>query len=79
MDPALQVNLVWSPTDGITREHISPVPDEIAALMEDVSADGKLVEQESPCLGEDFRNFEKGVTAPINSRSYLAQAADENE
>ncbi len=44
MDPALQVNLVWSPTDGITREPISPVPDEIAALMEDVSADGKLVE-----------------------------------
>ncbi|MFF0095359.1 L-aspartate oxidase [Streptomyces canus] len=44
MDPALQVNLVWSPTDGITREPISPAPDEIAALMEDVSADGKLVE-----------------------------------
>lgn len=44
MDPALQVNLVWSPTDGITHEPISPVPDEIAALMEDVSADGKLVE-----------------------------------
>ena len=44
MDPALQVNLVWSSTDGITREPISPVPDEIAALMEDVSADGKLGE-----------------------------------
>ncbi|WP_166682806.1 L-aspartate oxidase [Streptomyces aquilus] len=44
MDPALQVNLVWSPTEGITREPISPVPDEIAALMQDVSTDGKLVE-----------------------------------
>ncbi|MFC8349926.1 L-aspartate oxidase [Streptomyces sp. NPDC057280] len=44
MDPALRVNLVWSPTDGVTREPISPVPDEIAALMEEVSADGKLVE-----------------------------------
>lgn len=43
-DPALHVNLVWSPADGITREPISAVPDEIAALMEDVSADGKLVE-----------------------------------
>ncbi len=44
MDPALRVNLVWSPTDGITREPVGPVPDEIAALMEDVSTDGKLVE-----------------------------------
>ncbi|MGR3875338.1 L-aspartate oxidase [Streptomyces graminifolii] len=44
MDPALRVNLVWSPADGITREPVGPVPDEIAALMEDVSTDGKLVE-----------------------------------
>ncbi|MFF6993139.1 FAD-binding protein [Streptomyces sp. NPDC010273] len=44
MDPALRVNLVWSPSDGITREPVGPVPDEIAALMEDVSTDGKLVE-----------------------------------
>ncbi|WP_300267310.1 FAD-binding protein [Microbacterium sp.] len=43
-EPALQVNLVWSPTEGVTREEIPPVPDEIAALMRDVSSDGKLVE-----------------------------------
>jgi succinate dehydrogenase / fumarate reductase flavoprotein subunit len=44
MDPALQVNLVWSPKTGITRESIAPVPDEIAAVMEEVSTEGKLVE-----------------------------------
>jgi succinate dehydrogenase / fumarate reductase flavoprotein subunit len=43
-DPALQVNLVWSPTTGITRESIPAVPDEISALMEEVSTDGKLAE-----------------------------------
>ncbi|GAA5153404.1 FAD-binding protein [Microbacterium pseudoresistens] len=43
-DPALQVNLVWSPTDGVTREEIPPVPDEISALMREVSTAGKLVE-----------------------------------
>lgn len=43
-DPALRVNLVWSPGAGITREPLSPVPDEIASLMEDVSTDGKLAE-----------------------------------
>ena len=44
MDPALQVNLVWSPSTGVTREEIPPVPAEIAALMADVSTVGKLVE-----------------------------------
>ncbi|MCW4457896.1 L-aspartate oxidase [Microbacterium sp. MPKO10] len=43
-DPSLQVNLVWSPDTGVTREEIPPVPDEIAALMRDVSSEGKLVE-----------------------------------
>jgi succinate dehydrogenase / fumarate reductase flavoprotein subunit len=43
-DPALQVNLVWSPTTGITHETIPAVPDEISALMEEVSTDGKLAE-----------------------------------
>ncbi len=43
-DPALRVNLVWSPTTGITRESIPTVPDEISALMEEVSTDGKLAE-----------------------------------
>ncbi|MFI6579624.1 L-aspartate oxidase [Embleya sp. NPDC050493] len=43
-DPALRVNLVWSPATGITHESIPPIPDEIAALMEEVSTDGKLAE-----------------------------------
>ncbi|MFD8927327.1 FAD-dependent oxidoreductase [Streptomyces mirabilis] len=43
-DPALRVNLVWSPTTGITRESIPAVPDEISALMEEVSTEGKLAE-----------------------------------
>ncbi|WP_371651293.1 FAD-binding protein [Streptomyces mirabilis] len=43
-DPALRVNLVWSPTTGITRESMPAVPDEISALMEEVSTDGKLAE-----------------------------------
>ena len=44
VDPALQVNLVWSGPGRITREAIPPVPGEIAALMREVSSDGKLVE-----------------------------------
>ncbi|MFF3517751.1 FAD-binding protein [Streptomyces sp. NPDC002573] len=43
-DPALQVNLVWSPATGVTRESIPAIPDEISSLMEDVSTDGKLAE-----------------------------------
>ncbi|MDV9171200.1 FAD-binding protein [Streptomyces sp. W16] len=43
-DSALRVNLVWSPTTGVTREDIPAVPDEISALMEEVSTAGKLVE-----------------------------------
>ena len=42
--PELQVNLVWSPSRGITRESIPPIPAEIADLMRDVSIAGKLVE-----------------------------------
>jgi len=37
-------SLVWSPTTSVTREEISPIPEEIAALMRDVSTVGKLVE-----------------------------------
>lgn len=44
LDPALRVNLVWSPATGITHESIPPVPDEIASLMEEVSTEGKLAE-----------------------------------
>ena len=43
-DAALQVNLVWSPTTGVTREEIPPIPEEIAALMREVSTVGKLIE-----------------------------------
>jgi succinate dehydrogenase / fumarate reductase flavoprotein subunit len=38
------VNLVWEPGKGVTQEAIPPVPDEIAALMTEVSQEGKLVE-----------------------------------
>ena len=44
IDPELQVNLVWSPTTGVVREAIPPIPAEIAALMREVSVAGKLVE-----------------------------------
>ncbi len=44
LDPALRVNLVWSPATGVVREEIPPVPGEIAALIRDVSTEGKLVE-----------------------------------
>jgi succinate dehydrogenase / fumarate reductase flavoprotein subunit len=44
MDPALQVNLVWSPSTGVVREEIPPIPAEIDALIRDVDTAGKLVE-----------------------------------
>ncbi len=44
IDPALQVNFVWSGPGQLTRERIPAIPSEIAGLMRDVSADGKLVE-----------------------------------
>jgi len=44
LDPALQVNLVWSPATGVVREEIPPVPEEIAQLIGEVSSEGKLVE-----------------------------------
>ncbi|GAT71979.1 fumarate reductase flavoprotein subunit [Microbacterium sp. HM58-2] len=44
LDPALQVNLVWSPRDGVTREEIPAIPEEIAGLMREVDTTGKLVE-----------------------------------
>lgn len=43
-DPELQVNLVWHPTTGVSRESIPPIPDEIAQLIAEVSSEGKLVE-----------------------------------
>ncbi|MCK2244777.1 MULTISPECIES: L-aspartate oxidase [unclassified Crossiella] len=44
LDPTQRVNLVWSGPGKITREPIPPVPAEIAALMREVSSEGKLVE-----------------------------------
>jgi succinate dehydrogenase / fumarate reductase flavoprotein subunit len=44
MDPALRVNLVWSPSAGIVREEIPEISGEIAALIKEVSTVGKLVE-----------------------------------
>ncbi|MBO1332500.1 L-aspartate oxidase [Streptomyces sp. VRA16 Mangrove soil] len=43
-DPAFRVNLVWSPSTGVTHESIPAIPEEIAALMAEVSSEGKLVE-----------------------------------
>ena len=43
-DPTLQVNLVWSPTGGVTHESIPEIPAEIAELMREVDTEGKLVE-----------------------------------
>ena len=44
IDPALQVNLVWSGPGQIAREPVPPIPTEIADLMAEVSANGKLLE-----------------------------------
>src|SRR5690606_2295302 len=44
LDASLQVNLVWSGPGRVEHEAIPPIPDEIAALMRDVSVEGKLVE-----------------------------------
>lgn len=45
IDPALQVNLVWSPSTGVVRESIPEIPAEIAELMGgEISLAGKLVE-----------------------------------
>ncbi|MGO4102552.1 L-aspartate oxidase [Leifsonia sp. YAF41] len=43
-DPALQVNLVWSPTTGVVREEIPEISEEVAELIREVSTAGKLVE-----------------------------------
>ncbi|MDX2701260.1 FAD-binding protein [Streptomyces sp. PA03-6a] len=43
LDPDLTVNLVWSPQTGVRREAVPPIPTDIAELMQDVSADGKVL------------------------------------
>jgi succinate dehydrogenase / fumarate reductase flavoprotein subunit len=44
LDESLQVNMVWSGPGRVAREPIDAVPADIAGLMREVSADGKLVE-----------------------------------
>jgi succinate dehydrogenase / fumarate reductase flavoprotein subunit len=44
LDPALQINLVWSADGSITRESIPGIPNDIEMLMEDVAVEGKLLE-----------------------------------
>jgi succinate dehydrogenase / fumarate reductase flavoprotein subunit len=44
LDESLRVNLVWSGPGQIEREGLSPIPDEIASVMREVSTAGKLVE-----------------------------------
>lgn len=44
LDASLQANLVWSGPGRVEREAIPPIPAEIAALMNDVPAAGKLLE-----------------------------------
>lgn len=46
VDPDLKVNMVWSPTAGVRREPVPPIPTDIAELMYDVSADAELLERE---------------------------------
>ena len=44
LDPSLQINFVWSGPGRLDREAIPSIPKEIAGLMREVSAAGKLVE-----------------------------------
>ncbi|GAA4706185.1 L-aspartate oxidase [Phytohabitans rumicis] len=44
LDDALRVNLVWSGPGRIEREGLPPIPEDLAALMREVSTVGKLVE-----------------------------------
>lgn len=44
IDQEMQVNLVWSPDAGVTREPIAPVPAEVRDMIREVSSEGKLVE-----------------------------------
>ena len=57
LDESLQVNLVWSPSTGVTREEIPPIPEEIAALMREVSIGGQARRvaaqvRRSGCIGQ---------------------------
>lgn len=43
-DPDLTANLLWSPSTGVRREPVPPIPTDIAELMYDVAADDKPAE-----------------------------------
>ena len=44
IDESQQVNLVWSGPGELARDPVPAIPSSIAALIRDVSVDGKLVE-----------------------------------
>jgi succinate dehydrogenase / fumarate reductase flavoprotein subunit len=44
LDPDYQVNFVWSGPGRLDREAVAAIPADIAALMKEVSGDGKLLE-----------------------------------
>lgn len=44
VDPELKVNMVWSPTAGVSREPVAPIPADIAKLMIGMSADNMPTE-----------------------------------
>jgi succinate dehydrogenase / fumarate reductase flavoprotein subunit len=44
LDPEFQVNFVWSGPGRLDCEPVPAIPADIAVLMRDVSADGKLLE-----------------------------------
>ncbi|WP_369228329.1 hypothetical protein AB5J52_41060 [Streptomyces sp. R39] len=46
-DPDLAVDLVWSPTTGVRREPVPPIPTAIAGLMQGVSAGTGSLRQEA--------------------------------
>jgi succinate dehydrogenase / fumarate reductase flavoprotein subunit len=43
-DPDLTATLLWSPSTGVRREPVPPIPTDIAELMYDVAADDKPAE-----------------------------------
>ncbi len=44
LDESLQVNMIWSGPGQVVREPVADAPVEIAALVREVSASGKLLE-----------------------------------
>jgi succinate dehydrogenase / fumarate reductase flavoprotein subunit len=44
LDPALQVNFVWSGPGRLEWEPVAPIPADIASLVTEVSTEGKLLE-----------------------------------